>query len=93
MPVLASKLQNVSPKTHRESIPTFECIIVRVASYSEPGTTFPFPEETNRIKLPARYPMIVYKYAMPVWVWETFHQDTHTGMAYLFYHIEQTPIW
>ena len=21
---------------------------------------------------------------------ETFHQDTHTGMAYLFYHIEQT---
>ena len=20
-------------------------------------------------------------------------QDTHTGMAYLFYHIEQTPIW
>ena len=24
---------------------------------------------------------------------ETFHQDTHTGIAYLFYHIEQTLIW
>ena len=23
---------------------------------------------------------------------ETFHQDTHTGMAYLFYYTEQTPI-
>ena len=24
---------------------------------------------------------------------ETFHQDTHTGMVYLFYYTEQTPIW
>ena len=24
---------------------------------------------------------------------ETFYQHTHTGMAYLFYYSEQTPIW
>ena len=28
----------------------------------------------------------------PFSLWETFHQDTHTGMAYLFYYTEQTPI-
>ena len=24
--------------------------------------------------------------------WEIFYQDTHTGMAYLFYYTKQTPI-
>ena len=26
----------------------------------------------------------------PSSLWKTFHQDTHTGMAYLFYYTEQT---
>ena len=28
----------------------------------------------------------------PSSLWETFHQDTHTGMAYVFYYTEQTPM-
>ena len=49
-------------KKHRENIPTFECLIVRVASYSEPGRTLPFTEETIKIKLPMIVPNVWSQY-------------------------------